>query len=192
MRGGLNINNNMTKKDIEQLSVIYEQLSLVDPPSEGLLNELDQSTMNSAVMKHQEIKDRNRVARTRSDKFSIKHGQRASKDGKSIRVTSANGNNYIYYIQSAKKLDDKTIMIGALKRPVQIDSKFEKAVLSYNLTDDTLRDSMIMGMPEYDAPTFSDKTILQLVFKDDAVNLAKSIKQYTGINIPWKNMRFSI
>ena len=176
----------MTKKDIEQLSVIYEQLSLGDPLSEGLLNELDQSTMNNAVMKHQEIKDRNRVARARSDKFSIKHDRRSHKDGKSIQATSANGDNYVYYIQGAKKLSDNDIMINALRRPVQIDSKFEKAVLAYHLSDYTLRDSGIM----FDAPAGSEKNILQLLGKEDAENLAKSIKQYTGINIPWKSMRF--
>ena len=177
----------MTKKDIELLSTIYEQLSL-DAHSEGLLNELDQSTLNNAVLKHQEIKDRNPVARNRSDKFSIKHHKSSEKKGNTIQAQSANGDNYIYHIQGIKKINDTNIWIDALRRPVKADSQFSKAVLGYNFLNYNLVDTGIMP----NAPAGSEKNILKLVFKHDAQNLAKAINKYTGMNIPWKSMRFSI
>ena len=177
----------MTKKDIEQLSTIYEQLSL-DTHSEGLLTELNQSTLNNAVLKHQEIKDRNRVARDRSDKFSIKHSQSSDKKGNMIQAQSTNGDNYIYYIQNVNKIDDNNIWMGVLRRPVKADSQYSKAVLGYNFLNYNLVDTGIVP----NAPADSEKNILKLVFKHDAQNLAKSIKNYTGMNIPWKNMRFKI
>lgn len=152
---------------------------------ESLINELNQSTVNSALLKHQDIKDKNPVAKSRAEDFSNRAERQGSKRGVLIRTTrnkeSRTTSNYCnYYIEGAE-LDDDFIKFTALAVDPYEDHKSKRVKLRYSVINNDLY--------ETDDGGFSNSQ-LYLLSRTDAENLSKTIKKYTNVNVSWKNMDF--
>jgi hypothetical protein len=149
-----------------------------------ILSELNQSTINNALLKHQTIKDKNPVAKFRSEEFSKKARNQGEKRGLMIRTilnpNSRRTADYAnYYIENAVD-NNGTINIKALMVDPYEDNKSKLDELEYNTNDNTLH---IKREGNY-------REQLWLISRTDAQNLSKSIKKYTGMNVSWKNMDF--
>lgn len=153
-----------------------------------LLTELNQSTVNNALLKHQAIKDKNPVAKSRAADFSKRAKKQGGKKGLIIRTilnpNSKRTADYAnYYIENAIVDNDGIINMRALMVDPYEDNKSKPAELQYYTDDDKL--SVIED-------AYGDKYNKQLwlLSRTDAQNLSKTIKKYTGLNVSWKNMDF--
>ena len=152
-----------------------------------ILKELNQSTINSALLKHQDIKGKNPVAKSRAEDFSKRAKRQGEKRGLLIRTAkdpnSRSTSNYEhYYIESAIIDDNEDIIIKALSVDPYEEKKSEPAELVFYINSGSLRPHP----PEKRG--WGEK--LWLISRTDAQNLSKTIKKYTGINVSWKNMDF--
>ena len=152
-----------------------------------MIQELNQSTVNSALMKHQSIKDKNPVANHRAGELSQRAKRQGEKRGLLIRTRrnpkSRRTSDYAnYYIESANSENDgeRIIMKALMVDPFE-DHKSEPADLVYYTEDDSL---FVKDLHE------GVGSQLWLESRTDATNLAKTIKKYTGVNVSWKNMDF--
>ena len=166
----------MKKQDQENMSMLYE----------NMIVELNQSTVNSALLKHQDIKDKNPVSKSRAEDFSKRAERQGEKRGLKIRTTSDKDSkrtaNYSHYYIEGAELDDNLIKITALMVDPYEDRKSKPAELTYDTNNNTL--SVIE-----DVNSGYTKQ-LWLLSRTDAENLSKTIKKYTGMNVSWKNMDF--
>lgn len=154
---------------------------------ESLMNELNQSTINSALLKHQSIKDKNPIAKSRAEDFSKRARSQGEKRGILIRTTtdpnSRRTSNYSnYYIEDITN-DNGTMRIKALMVDPFKDNESKPAELTYDTNSNTLTAIKDRYGSEYTEQ-------LYLLSRTDAMNLAKTIKKYTGMNVSWKNMEF--
>lgn len=154
---------------------------------ESLMNELNQSTVNSALLKHQDIKDKNPVAKSRAEDFSKRAKRQGEKRGVLIRTTinkeSRRTTNYANYYIEDIAIDNGTMRIKALMVDPFEDKKSKLAQLIYDTNSNTLTAIKDAYDSEYTEQ-------LYLLSRTDAENLAKTIKKYTGMNVSWKNMDF--
>jgi len=155
---------------------------------ESLLNELNQSTINSALLKHQSIKDKNPVAKSRAEDFSKRAEKQGAKRGLKIRTISNKDSKRTadysnYYIEGAMDHSGDYLRFKALMVDPYEDRKSKPAELTYDTNDNTL--SVIE-----DAYGTEYTKQLWLLSRTDAENLSKTIKKYTGMNVSWKNMDF--
>ena len=155
----------------------------------SLINELDQSTINRAVLKHQTIKDKNPIAKSRAIDFFKRAKEQGQKRGILIRTklspeTKRTRDYANYYIERVfNDDDDGTIFIEALMVDPFEDTQSAPAFLKYDTNTNTL--FVVEG------GTKSNWTKqLWLQSRTDAQNLSKTIKMYTNINVPWKSMDF--
>jgi len=149
-----------------------------------ILTELNQSTINNALLKHQTIKDKNPVSKFRSEEFSKRAKNQGEKRGLMIRTilnpNSRRTSDYAnYYIENATS-DNGKIHIKALMVDPYEDTKSKPAELVYYTEDNELH-LVVDG---------SFRQQLWLISRTDAQNLSKTIKKYTGMNVSWKNMDF--
>jgi hypothetical protein len=153
----------------------------------SLINELDQSTINRAVLKHQTIKDKNPIAKSRAEDFAKRARKQGQKRGILIRTKykpdSIRTRDYAdFYIESAS-IDDGTIFIEALMVDPFEDKASVPALLKYDTNTNTL--FFIEGES---GSNWTKQLWLQS--RTDAQNLSKIIKMYTNINVSWKSMDF--
>ena len=151
-----------------------------------MIQELNQSTINSALMKHQSIKDKNPVAKHRAGEFSQRAKRQGEKRGLLIRTRrnpeSRRTSDYAnYYIESANSeyYGERIIMKALMVDPFE-DHKSEPADLVYFTEENQL---YVKGAGGGDSQ-------LWLESRTDAQNLARTIKKYTGVDVSWKNMDF--
>jgi hypothetical protein len=151
---------------------------------ESLLNELNQSTINSALLKHQSIKDKNPVAKSRAEDFSKKSKEYSTKRGKIIHTTldpnSRSTSNYKnYYLEKANssRSDEGVFKIKALRVDPYDDTPMGETYIMYDTNSNTLKE-------------MRDGQQLFLHSRTDAEALAKFIRNETGVNVSWKNMDF--
>lgn len=154
---------------------------------ESLMNELNQSTVNSALLKHQDIKDKNPVSKSRAEDFSNRAKRQGSKRGVLIRTklsaeTRRTTDYANYYIEDITN-DNGTMRIKALMVDPYEDKKSKLAQLIYDTNSNTLTAIKDAYGSEYTEQ-------LYLLSRTDAMNLAKTIKKYTDMNVSWKNMDF--
>jgi hypothetical protein len=163
-----------------------------------MIQELNQSTVNSALMKHQSIKDKNPISKNRSEKFSKRAKNQGKKRGTLIRtITNPESRRTAdnYYIESATQENNYTVIrMKALMVDPYEDSK-SKTELVYDVKNNTLYTDILArsmnaesGIEEI--TDYSRLTRLWLLSRTDAQNLWKTIKKYTGINVSWKSMDF--
>ena len=152
-----------------------------------MIQELNQSTVNSALMKHQSIEDKNPISKNRSENFSKRAESRGEKRGTLIRTVSnpkyPTTDYANFYIESAtrEKYDTEIKMKALMVDPDEEKGSSEPAELIYSIERNTLY-----------SKTRSDRTPkrLWLLSKTDAQNLWKTIKNLTGISVSWKSMDF--
>ena len=159
----------------------------------SLINELDQSTINRAVLKHQTIKDKNPIAKSRAIDFFKRAKKQGEKRGILIRTklspeTKRTRDYANYYIERVSIVDDDdddygTIIIEALMVDPFEDTQSAPALLKYDTNTNTL--FVIEG--QYKSNWTKQ---LWLQSRTDAQNLSKTIKMYTNINVSWKSMDF--
>ena len=153
----------------------------------SILKELNQSTINSALLKHQDIKGKNPVAKSRAEDFSKRARNQGEKRGVLIRTkrsaeTTRTADYANYYIESATD-DNGVINMKALMVDPFEDSASEPAKLRYDTTSNTLS-----FINDGYGSEYAEQLWLQT--RTDAMNLSKTIKKYTGMNVSWKNMDF--
>jgi len=182
----------MTKLDME-FNKLYK----------SLVNELNQSTINSALLKYSKAEDRNPIAKAGSARFAKLASKQGERKGLMIRtvpgfydleaqeISDEQYNaDYLYrnyYIESGSRRTDfdNNIVLQAVSdsykksNASQYSPKRQEVKLIYNISKNTLH--------EYR----DDNEQLYLASKTDAQNLAKAIKQYTGVTVSWKSMDFS-
>jgi hypothetical protein len=166
----------MLNKDRENISNLYEEIIL----------ELSQTTINSALLKHQDIEDKNPVAKSRSKDFSERTKKLGEKKGFLIRTTtdpkSRTTSNYMnYYIEGAS-IEDDIINIKALMVDPYNVTKSKSTELEYYIGSNSLKPAPAAERG------WGEK--IWLLSRTDAENLSKTIKKYTGMNVSWKNMDF--
>jgi len=152
-----------------------------------MIQELNQSTINSALMKHQSIKDKNPISKNRSENFSKRAESQGEKRGTLIRTVSNPKYPTVdyanFYIESATRENYSTVirMKTLMVDPDEEKGSSEPAELIYSVERNTLY-----------SKTQSDRTPkrLWLLSKTDAQNLWKTIKNLTGISVSWKSMDF--
>jgi hypothetical protein len=151
-----------------------------------MIQELNQSTINSALMKHQSIKDKNPISKNRSENFSKRAESQGEKRGTLIRTV--NNPKYPttdyanFYIESATRQNFTVVRMKALMvDPDEEKGSLEPAELTYLVESNTLF-----------SKTQNDHSQKQrwLLSKTDAQNLWKTIKNLTGISVSWKSMDF--
>ena len=157
-----------------------------------ILNELNQSTVNSALLKHQSIKDKNPVAKSRAEDFSKRAKAQGSKRGVLIRTTtdpnSKSTSNYAnFYIESATIIDEfgsgrSDILLKALQVDPYDEETSKHVELVYYTDSDSLR--------PWPSAERAWGAKFWLLSRTDAMNLSKTVKKYTDLNVSWKNMDF--
>jgi hypothetical protein len=168
----------MLNKDLENISNLYDEIIL----------ELSQNTINSALLKHQDIKDKNPVAKSRAKDFSERVKKQGNKKGFLIRTTanpkSKSISDYMnYYMEGASINDDGDIInIKALAVDPYDNATSKLTQLEYFVNSNSLR------LGDDSERGWGEKIWLQS--RTDAENLSKTIKKYTGVNVSWKNMDF--
>lgn len=153
-----------------------------------LIKELNQSTINSALLKHQSIKGKNPIAKSRAEDFSKRARSQGEKRGILIRTklsaeTRRTADYANYYIEGAIDYNKDYLRFKALMVDPFEDNESKPAELTYDTNSDTL--SVIS--PGHGTPYGQQ---LWLQSRTDAMNLSKTIKKYTGMNVSWKNMDF--
>ena len=178
----------------------------------SLLNELNQSTINSALLKYSKAEDRNPIAKAGSARFAKLASKQGERKGLMIRTVPGfydlraqeiNDEQYNadhlyrnYYIESGSRRTDfdndiiLKVVVDSYKKSnaSQYSPKRQKDTLIYDIFNNTLHEDHDK-IPQLGIT--DDRPQLYLASKADAQNLAKAIKQYTGVTVSWKSMDFS-
>ena len=178
----------------------------------SLLNELNQSTINSALLKYSKAEDRNPIAKAGSARFAKLASKQGERKGLMIRTVPGpydlraqeiNDERYNadylyrnYYIESGSRRTDfdndivLKVVVDSYKKSnaSQYSPKRQKDTLIYDIFNNTLHEDRDK-IPQLGIT--DDRPQLYLASKTDAQNLAKAIKQYTGVTVSWKSMDFS-
>ena len=194
----------MKKKDILQSNISCEFSNLC----ESLLSELNQSTINSALLKYSKAEDRNPIAKAGSARFAKLAYNQGERKGLMIRTVPG------FYDLEAQKINDDRFNADHLYRNYYIESGSRRTDFDNNIKMKAVRDShkrhtgggltpskhspkreeveLVYNIFENTLHEYSDDSPqLYLASKADAQNLAKAIKQYTGVTVSWKSMDFS-
>lgn len=165
----------MNKRDQENMEKLYESVIL----------EISQKMINSALLGHQQIKDKNPVAKSRAEDFSKKSKEFSTKRGRVIHTTldpnsrsTLNYKNYYLETANSSRGDEGVIKIKALRVDPYDDAPMGETYLIYDTNTNTLKE-------------MRDDEQLWLHSRTDAEALAKFIRNETGINVSWKAMDFN-
>jgi hypothetical protein len=152
-----------------------------------LILELNQSTMHSALQKHERIRGKNPVAATRAGEFAHKITNRMRDRGMMIEVTSnpkskmVSNQMYVSLESAEFHGDDQPIMIHglSLSDPDEQESS-TKIMMTFDVENGELS--------QYFDGSYTEKLWLQT--RTHAENLAKFIRREVGIPVSWKSMDF--
>lgn len=153
---------------------------------EKLLLEISQATRHSALMKHQDMRDRNPIAGKRAHEFSKKLDNDTRNRGMRIEVTNNPKSNKIHAqkdisLENAHEDGDEIIISGmSLYDWGSREERSEMIELSFNPTTGELNQIFNGGHTEK----------LWLRTRSHAENLARFIRRETGVNVSWKSMNF--
>lgn len=152
-----------------------------------LILELKQSTMHSALQKHEIMRDKNPVASLRAKQFASRVDRRTRDNGLQIELTSNPSSNNLlsqFYVslEDAHANNPTQISIRglSLSDPSDGTGKSQEIEMIYDLTDGTLT--------KWNGDYKVGK--LWLRTRSSAENLAKFIRNRTKVSVSWKNMDF--
>jgi len=152
-----------------------------------LILELNQSTMHSALQKHEIMRDKNPVASLRAKQFASRVDRRTRDNGLQIQLTSNPSSNNLlsqFYVSledaHAKNPPTQISIRGLALSDPDGTGKSQEIEMIYDLTDGTLT----KWNGDYEVGK------LWLRTRSSAENLAKFIRNRTKVSVSWKNMDF--
>lgn len=145
--------------------------------------EISQALVNKTNDLNQLLSGQNQYAKDRAFRFLKKAEDYGLKNNSLIRLRENSDKVKNFLIDKIKKTDDKTLYIkGSVYNPNYISGE-EPYLHTSELTFRS--DGYFYNLYDYD-----EKQEFTFLDKDDAIRFVKKVKETTGLQIPWKSLKF--